>query len=386
MRLARKMTSKIGSYARYVVNAVSRKVLNERLRKTLVEHYYSTKSSLINRSAEYAPHTAADLLDWRRTLGYRYRCSRGVYRGNCFYGAGYWMQQYAGFGSTAKAAIEHGVYFGNYVNDAELDGSGLPCLITFGPSRVSHISAVSNVPIAAVGPYIAYAPDYLSSEDQISLKSSLGKILLVFPSHSVDRVSVAFDFEGLFEEIDQVVELNQIDEVLVCLYYRDLLNGAAARYEAKGYRVVTAGYREDLLFLPRLRSLIKVSDLTMSNSVGTHVGYCAFMGKPHRVLHQSKSFQAASSKDKTEFENDYVEQSTKEKRDVEIAFQDFHSSQMKQEVCASYWGFGKTLDSFTMHALLLACDQAFSAKPTECQNAFRSIVECSGELSGVVKL
>lgn len=296
------------------------------------------------------------------------------------------MQQYAGFDSTAKAAIEHGVYFGNYVNDAELDGSGLPCLITFGPSRVSHISAVSNVPIAAVGPYIAYAPDYLSPEDQVSLKSSLGKVLLVFPSHSVDRVSVAFDFEGLFEDIDQVVESNQIDEVLVCLYYRDLLSGAAERYEAKGYRVVTAGYREDLLFLPRLRSLIRISDLTMSNSVGTHVGYCAFFGKPHRVLRQSKSFQAASSKDKVEFENDYVEQSVREKRDVEIAFHDFDSSRMKEEICASYWGFGKTLDACDMHALLSACEQAFSTRSSECQNAFRSIVERSRELSGVVEL
>ena len=213
--------------------------MNEPTRKKLVEAYYSNKVAHLNNGANYAPHSRKDLIDWRATLGYRIRCSRGVYRGNCFYGAAYWMQHYACVETTIKACIEHGVYFGNYVNDAELDKSGLPCLVTFGPSRVVHVSEISSVPTIPVGPYIAYASDYLSTDEARVLKAELGKVLLVFPSHSVDRVEISFETSSLINEIKRTATTNRIDRVLICLYYRDILNGAAKVYEQQGFTVVT---------------------------------------------------------------------------------------------------------------------------------------------------
>ena len=70
------------------------------------------------------------------------------------------------------------------------------------------------------------------------------------------------------------------------LYYQDILNGDAAIFEDAGFVVVTCGYREDCHFLERQRTLIKLADFTMSNSIGTHVGYCVYMGKPHYSFKQ----------------------------------------------------------------------------------------------------
>lgn len=360
------------SNIRDFVNRTSRYLLSEPLRKKVVEAYYAGRAMHLNRNSTFAPHTGNDLIDRRLTLGYRIKCSRGVYRGNCFYGAAYWMQRYAGVKTALKACVEHGVYFGNYVNEAELDGSGLPCLITFGPARVSHVAEVSDVPVIPVGPYIAYASDYLSQEETNGIKALLGNTLLVFPSHSVDRVKVRYEIDDLIAEIKRVTAAHSIDSVLVCLYYRDILNGAAEAYEQHEFTVVTAGYREDVLFLSRLRSLIGLADLTMSNGVGTHVGYCAYLGKPHYVYRQEKLFEADGSADAIEFDNPYKKLAEQEKTEVAQAFDSFENDLLTiNGVCEKYWGFRNVLANSKMAELIELCDQAYGVSPKDRQSLFR---------------
>ena len=367
------MTSQtLRSYCRTTLNVLTRNLIPEYLRKPLVAEFYRVKAAGINRTAPFAPRTAEDLLDWRKTMSYSFECSKGPYRGNSFYGAVRAFEKYANYYSSVKACIEHGVYFGNYVNKSELDESGLPCLITFGPARVRHVHDVSNVPVVPVGPYIAYAEDYLNDKEKGKLKSKLGKVLLVFPSHSVDRVSVSFEFENLCSKINQVKNSEEIDTVLISLYFKDINNGLARAYEDKGYRVVTNGYREDVLFLPRLKTLIEVSDLTMSNSVGTHVGYCAFLNTPHMVFNQEKIYKADSVIDRVEFDNIYASQVLKEKDDVATAFASFTDclSEDQVRVCNQYWGFQDVLDRRGMCRLLEELDNAYKYKPSSRQNAF----------------
>lgn len=360
------------SIVRDIVNRTSRILLNEPTRKKLVETFYADKAARLNCKASFAPHTGRDLIDRHATLGYRIRCSRGVYRGNCFYGAAYWMQHYAGVQTVLKACVEHGVYFGNYVNEVELDESGLPCLITFGPSRVAHVSDVSNVPVIPVGPYIAYASDYLSPDEAKDIKSSLGKTLLVFPSHSVDRVKVAYETNELIAEIKRISAEHNIDSVLVCLYYRDILNGASKAYEQQGFTVVTAGYREDVLFLSRLRSLIGLADLSMSNSVGTHVGYCAYLGKRHYVYSQEKRYEAISSADVSEFDNPYRKLAEQEKADVANVFSSFDNDpQSVKDICNQFWGFRNVLSNSQMAELIDTCNRACELPPKKRQPFFR---------------
>ena len=55
-------------------------------------------------------------------------------------------------------------------------------------------------------------------------------------------------------------------------------------YLDAGFRVVTSGHKFDPYFLSRQRFLIRLADATASNSVGTHIGYCLYYGKPHRLI------------------------------------------------------------------------------------------------------
>ena len=65
--------------------------------------------------------------------------SKEVYRGNAFYGIGRVLREYCGAPHSLKACVEHGVYFGSYVSNAELERSDLPALVTFGDARFNHI-------------------------------------------------------------------------------------------------------------------------------------------------------------------------------------------------------------------------------------------------------
>lgn len=370
----------VKSGIRFAVNTATRSLIkDEAVRKKLVEKHYAKAANRVNSNASYAGRTSEDLLDWRKTMGFRFRLSREVYRANGFYGIGETLRRFAGSDTCVKACIEHGVHFGNYVNKQELDGSGLPCLLTFSETRLGHIREVSNVPVGLIGPYIAYAEDYLDDKEFSLARERLGKTLLVFPSHSVDRVRVSYELDDLVSEIERVKANHDIETVLICLYYRDLLNGAAKDYERFGYRVVTAGYREDSLFLARQRSLISLADLTISNNVGTHVGYCAYLKRPHIVYVQEKLYESDSVLDNSEFDNAYAEQLAAEKTEVAEAFRSYSNelTEEQKRVCEKYWGFSYVRSKKELFSLFSLLDQAYEAKSSFRQSELRKLLTTS---------
>ena len=74
------------------------------------------------------------------------------------------------------------------------------------------------------------------------------------------------------------------------MYYLDeLKNGFASAYEKAGFKVTTAGHQLDINFLNRLKTIISLADYTCSNSVGTHTGYCTYLGIPHLIINPAES-------------------------------------------------------------------------------------------------
>ena len=274
------------SIHRFAKRAVSIAASDELSRKKIVSSYYEARFRLGNLRRAVPDHTAEELLSWKRTMNAKVEYAREVYRGNSFYGAGRAMREYANVSTSLKACIEHGLYLGSYTNPLELDDSGLPAVVTYGPVRARHIHDSSGTPILTVGPYIAYAESYLSEVQMMRAKRMLGRTLLAFPSHSIDYVEKRFDTPSYIEHLKARAKDEDMDTVLVSLYFTDILSGAAELYERVGFKVVTNGYREDSNFLCRLRSLILLADGTSSNSMGTHIGYCAYFGKAHHVFRQ----------------------------------------------------------------------------------------------------
>ena len=213
---------------------------------------------------------------------------------NCF-GIGYALRQYAGVKREyCNAMVEHGYFFGRYVQDMEKITFSKR-LLTFGDIRKAHIEAeVKNKEVIPIGPYIHYASDYYTEEQLKAEKEKLGRVLLVFFSHSGTGCSVSFDMNYIVSKINSVKK--DFDNVVVSLFWSDINDEVEKRLNEEGYKIFSAGHRYDYHFLSRLKTMIKLSDMTMSNFVGTHIGYCTFMGKGHWIVKQEITEKALTDK------------------------------------------------------------------------------------------
>jgi hypothetical protein len=117
-------------------------------------------------------------------------------------------------------------------------------------------------------------------------------VLVAFAAHSTHYVDVDYDadrFMALLEE-----RARDFDDVLVCLYWRDVLRGAADRFLARGFRCTTAGHLYDRDFLVRLHGIICSAAAVVTNEIGTHVSYSAVLGRPVWLVSQSIDYSADS--------------------------------------------------------------------------------------------
>ena len=193
--------------------------------------------------------------------------------------------------------IEHGLFFGDYVARNSYGYKDVNRIVTFSEYRKEKLHQNRNIidrglNIYKIGPYIHYAMPLLPLSFHQELKAHYGKVLLVFPSHSIPNESVTFDGQEFINKILQIKNITKADTVIICLYWKDIDNKNLIKsYQTYGFHLVTAGHKHDPNFLRRLRSIIDLSDFTMSNDVGTNLGYCIHLGKPHYVFSQAIGFK-----------------------------------------------------------------------------------------------
>lgn len=184
--------------------------------------------------------------------------------------------------------IEHAVFFDSNLPDVGIKKTKK--VITTSNYRkrlIEDYFSQYNFPadVVAIGAYIKYAENYLSTEQLSAIKQKYGKILLVMPSHSIDGVDVQYEKCAFQEEIDRISK--EFDTVFICLYWKDILKGDALFYKQKGYIVVCNGMRSDPLFMSRQRDLIELADMCMSNTIGSYIGYSIVLNKPFYFFPQA---------------------------------------------------------------------------------------------------
>ncbi len=199
---------------------------------------------------------------------------------NDFYGHAVILKRYADLPPELPlgASLEHGPFIPSFAWRVDLE-SPLPAMLCFSASRVKVLTTRTAKPALAVGPPILYARPALGPTAFRAQKNRLGRSLLVFPSHSTHHIAVDWDWEALFGLMEEVGR--DFDSVRVCLYWKDVLGGKAEPFLRRGYECVSAGHMFDPEFLPRLRSLIELSDMTLANEYGTQLGYSVLLGRPH---------------------------------------------------------------------------------------------------------
>ena len=212
---------------------------------------------------------------------------------NCF-GIGWSFRQYIGSNKKyINVLVEHGYFWGTYVQEME-KVTYAKKLLTFGDVRKKHIEAlIDDKQVIPIGPYIYYAPDYYDEQRFLEEKEKLGKTLLVFFSHSGTGERVSFDMDYLIEKINSIRK--GFHTVVISIFWSDINPEVEKRLSDEGYLIFSSGHRYDYYFLSRLKTMIKLSDATMSNFASTHIAYCSCFNKPHWIVRQEIEIKALNA-------------------------------------------------------------------------------------------
>lgn len=262
---------------------------------------------------------------------------------NHLYGISATLKKFAGFNRKINAFIEHGVFWGEQIQ-ADSRNSFVPSIITFSNTRKEHLIAGGiRKRIEPIGPYIWYADGVIGQQEFSSLKNELGKVLLVYPPHSTKNLEMDYSINAFIRKIEEL--RSGFDTVVVSLYFIDVYRKELLRvFRGKGYKIVTSGHRFDPAFSSRQRTIIDLSDFTMSSSVGTHVGYCVALGKPHYICDVE-----IGRKPKTDVGDHFLQTGDKlpirlaEKGEVHTCFSKYSATitQNQIDIVDKYWGLKK---------------------------------------------
>lgn len=178
-------------------------------------------------------------------------------------------------------STEHGLIFHDS-NWSDTAFTARASCITFGEFRKKILRRYYDTPIFEVGPYVQYAVPYYSEKKMSEWKERLGKTLLVFPMHSTDDSELSYSIKMYINKIKEIAV--DYDSVLVCMFWWNLDMPIVEAFKQEGFKVGSAGYREDPMFLRRQRTMIEVADHIVTDAIGTHVGYCYQFGKIVEVI------------------------------------------------------------------------------------------------------
>ena len=249
---------------------------------------------------------------------------------------GIWQELFSNYISNSNEyykspAIEHGLIFHNEVY-RDIRYTGRMSCATFSEFRKKIIQSKFNIIVFCVGPYIQYSRSFYNS-DYINLKKKdFGKTLLVFPTHSTDSAEIDVNQNLFCSNLKKIAK--NFDTVLINTFWWNINDPLIYKLESEGYKIISCGFRDDINFLPRLKSYLEIADLVMGDSIGTHVGYAVSCNVP---------FCYAPSGTKVELklideikDLDFVE---KQQNKIASAFIWADSiTEEQKRICNYYWG------------------------------------------------
>jgi hypothetical protein len=276
---------------------------------------------------------------------------------NNLYGYAQALKNYMGTATDLKAYMEHGLFLGGIVHPDQFYWH-FKKVLTMSQKRVAILKEkLPQKDAIAVGPYIHYAKGLLQDNAFTALKKELGKVLLVFPFHSMKGVEAGFEEKQLIKEIKKVSR--DFDTVLISLYYLDAQNEHRAKpYQKAGFRVITAGHKFDRHFVNRQRTHIELADVTMSNGMGTQTGFCIFLNKPHYIFKQALRQKSRSKKEEQRHSsknNAKIKEAVAAEREFFAdLFKDYREdiSPEQYKAVAEYWGFEDIKTAAELRAIL----------------------------------
>lgn len=322
---------------------------DEVLRKKCIVVLYNLKTLF------YRKNKSCDLFNYSEIIKNKRFFCHELYMGNFLYGTANTLRMYSDYKKPIKACIEHGIYFGDFINKDEVLKSGYSTVITFGDSRKDIILRHKNDKnVICIGPYIQYAEPILDDGEIKNIRRKNGKTLLVFPSHSIGGIDIKYNINSFIGKVNDFKKKYGFKTVLVCLYYKDIEKGVDREYINEGFCVVSAGRREDQDFLRRLKSFILLSDYAISNNIGTHIGYTILLNVPHTILRQDIKYISTKVDSKKHIENIYDNLAVMQKKEIFEAFREYvpKITETQRRICDKYWGFRYVMNKEKLKEIL----------------------------------
>lgn len=255
-----------------------------------------------------------------------------------------------------KFILEHGIYLTEQVADADLE-TDLPTIITYCDYRAKILKKYRQN-VFSIGPFIHYANSFLSDSDVKKEKARLGKSILVFPSHSTAEINFDFNRKWFLKQVQKISK--KFDTIRICLYWVDVLRDGYKFYQNLGYECVTAGHILDPLFLPRLKSLMMVSDLTIANDASTTSGYSVYMSKPHIIFHQQAKI--SGSRNEVSLVKDFWQSEPYIKVLEEFSKVSFKITPRQRNLVNTYWGLDQIKTKKELKSIVEKTEKIFSNK------------------------
>lgn len=209
----------------------------------------------------------------------------------------------------------------------------------------------SNENIYPIGAPFFYADSILSESEIKAEKNRLGRNLLAFPMHSSHNVDTNYDPQPFIEILKE--ERKHFDTVRVCLYWKDLLRGEAGVYLKNGFECVCCGHIFDINFLRRQKALFEICDATISNGVGSHIGYSIFMEKPHKLIDDVYSFVDIQGKDGAELSEVHRKKNFLSVKKAFLDNQNYIITPEQRDCVDKFWGISDIKNPAEIRNLLL---------------------------------
>ena len=245
--------------------------------------------------------------------------------------------------------LEHGITFYDNLESARLLGypnrKTIKRIYTFGDKRKNIIekyldSLGMKKTVIAIGPYIKGAMFFHSPEEIKEIKEKYGKILLVYPMHSTVGAKSVYSESDFINEILSVKE-RDFDSVFMCMYWKDFENHPEFIQSCKqhGFIIVCNGFGGDPQFINRQKELIYLSDMVMTNGLGTHIGYAISMDKPVYYYYQQSEYKVDNNLSQS-FADSNRDQIEKMKENVRQLFGNpsFNITQEQTAFIQELWG------------------------------------------------
>ena len=274
-----------------------------------------------------------------------------------YYGGWYILQEYANRPyyqfPPKKLTIQHGITY--EMLNCELMHADYFNLVWSDEVIKMHRNYTNNPNIYAIGAPFFYSNSILPKEEIAAERKRLGRNVLAFPMHSTYNINKNYNPMHFIDALHQLEK--SFDSVRVCVYWKDVQRGTAKIYQDAGFECVCCGHIADQAFHKRQRALLEIASATVSNAIGSHVGYSVYMGKPHWLIPDKFELIDVYGFEGSE-EMEMVKSSANYK-EIYNAFLDnsnFEITEEQRQVVDKYWG---TSCIKTRNEILVLIEQAY---------------------------